>query len=189
MADVRDRDRTTPGHQLQVRPQYDLGQHRGTGQTSSGPSASQVMAVVFLLPVGGSLLGLAGLTLVGTLIGLAVATPLFVVFSPVLVPAALTIGLAVMAFMTSGAFGLTALSALSYVVNYLRQMTGSMPDQLDQAKKKMTDLAAYTGQKTKEVGQTIKDKAQEAGKEGGAGGDITVGGGAGTGARSGRKDT
>ncbi|KAM7509168.1 hypothetical protein LguiA_019621 [Lonicera macranthoides] len=162
-----DRDRQPPSHQLQVRPQHygDIGQQK-TGP-SSGPSASQVLAVVTLLPVGGSLLGLAGLTLVGSLIGLAVATPLFVIFSPVLVPAALTIGLAVMAFLASGAFGLTALSSLTYVVNYLRQVTGTVPEQLDHAKRRMQDLAGYTGQKTKDLGQTIQQKAQEGGKEGG----------------------
>ncbi|KAI3464128.1 hypothetical protein Pfo_020791, partial [Paulownia fortunei] len=58
------------------------------------PSTSQVLAVVTLFPVGGILLCLAGLTLTGSLIGLAVATPLFVIFSPILVPAALTIALA-----------------------------------------------------------------------------------------------
>ncbi|KAJ6970571.1 hypothetical protein NC653_034995 [Populus alba x Populus x berolinensis] len=73
-----------------------------------------------LLPVGGTLLFLAGLTLVGTLTGLAVATPLFVIFSPVLVPAALVIGLGVLGFLTSGAFGLTALSSLSWMASYIR---------------------------------------------------------------------
>lgn len=158
-----DRDRQQPSHQLQVRPQH----YGDIGQQKTGPSATQVLAVVTLLPVGGTLLGLAGLTLVGSLIGLAVATPLFVIFSPVLVPAALTIGLAVTAFLASGAFGLTALSSLTYVVNYLRQVTRSVPEQLDHAKRRMQDLAMFTGQKTKEVGQTIQHKAQEGGKEGG----------------------
>ncbi|XP_076931863.1 oleosin 16.4 kDa-like [Bidens hawaiensis] len=116
------------------------------------PSMTKVLAVVALLPVGLTLLGLAGITLAGTLIGLALATPVFVIFSPILVPAVLTIGLAMAGFLTSGTFGLTGLSSLSFLVNSLRQLTGSVQD-----------LVEYTGQKTKDVGQSIQDKAHEIG--------------------------
>ncbi|KAL5572773.1 hypothetical protein UlMin_022370 [Ulmus minor] len=157
-------DRDRQPHQLQVHSQHQYG---GVGknfgqQAQQGPSASTVIAVLTLLPVGGTLLALAGLTLLGTIIGLAVAFPLFVICSPVLVPAAITIGLAVAAFLTTGAFGITGLSSLSYVANYVRQVTASVPEQLDQAKRQMLDLAAQTGQKTKEVGHEIQQKAQEA---------------------------
>ncbi|KAJ9135368.1 hypothetical protein P3X46_032559 [Hevea brasiliensis] len=148
-------DRSQP-HQVQVHPQlrYDPG-YKGQ---QKGPSASKVLAVVTLLPVGGGLLALAGLTLVGTLIGLAITTPLFFIFSPVLVPAAFVLGLAVVAVLASGAFGLTGLTSLSWVLQYLRQVTQAIPEQLDQAKKRMQDMAGYGGQKTKEVGQEIQKK-------------------------------
>ncbi|KAF3437491.1 hypothetical protein FNV43_RR20244 [Rhamnella rubrinervis] len=123
-----------------------------------GPSASKVVAVVTLLPVGATLLFLAGLTLTATVIGLALSTPLFVVFSPVLVPAAVVIGLAVTGFLTSGAFGITALSALSWLANHVRRMRGDLPEQ---AKWSVQDTAEYLGQKTREAGQTIQGKAQE----------------------------
>ncbi|XP_074327079.1 oleosin H1-like [Apium graveolens] len=77
------------------------------------PSTSQVLAVVTLLLVSGTLLLLAGITLIGTLTCLALATPLFIIFIPVLVRAALTIGLVVTGFLGSGSFGLTGLSSLS----------------------------------------------------------------------------
>ncbi|XP_010936629.1 oleosin H2 [Elaeis guineensis] len=89
-----------------------------------GPSASHVLAVVTLLPIGGILLALSGIILTGTVIGFAVVTPLFVIFSPVLVPAALAIGLAVMGFLASGASGLTALMSLSWVVSYVKGRRG-----------------------------------------------------------------
>lgn len=161
----------SPPHQIQVHPQHQYGGgqllYGGGGKNfppHRGPSTSQILAVLTLLPVGGTLLALAGLTLTGTIIGLAVTTPLFIVFSPVLVPAALTIGLAVTAFLTSGAFGLTGLSSLSWFLNYFRQATGasgSVQEQLDRAKKRMLDMAEYTGQKTKDVGQEIQSKAQD----------------------------
>ncbi|XAR50219.1 hypothetical protein NMG60_11004486 [Bertholletia excelsa] len=110
-----------------------------------GLSKSQVLAVVTLLPVGGVLLLLSGLILAGTLIGLAVATPLFLIFSPILVPAALGLGLAIAGFLTSGAFGITALSSLSWIVNYIRQ--ARLPEQ---AKRRVQDV----GQKVQEPGRT-----------------------------------
>ncbi|XP_047261113.1 oleosin H2 [Capsicum annuum] len=119
-----------------------------------GPSKSQVLAVVTLFPVGGALLCLAGLTLVGTLIGLAVATPVFLLFSPVLVPAALTIALAVTGFLTSGAFGITALSSLSWMINYMRRMRGTAGEQMEHAKRRVQETAGQMGQKT---GQKIQE--------------------------------
>nr|QUV72337.1 oleosin [Anacardium occidentale] len=164
----RDRDRPHPT-QIQVHPQHRYD-HLGAGGKPllprSGPSASQVLAVVTLLPVAGTLLALAGLTLVGSLIGVLVTTPLFIIFSPVIVPAAIAIGLAVTGFFTSGAFGLTGLTSLSWILNCFRQSTGSVPEIADQAKRRMADMAGYVGQKTKEVGQDTQNKAHEVGKTG-----------------------
>lgn len=159
MAD-RDRDRPQP-HQLQVHPQL-RGYGEGAVKTQRGPSATQILAVVTLLPVGGTLLFLAGLTLAGTLIGLALTTPLFVISSPVLVPAAILFALAVTGFLSSGAFGLTGLSSLSWVLNCFRQKA---PEQMENAKRRMQDAAVKLGQKTKEVGEKIQTKAQETGRE------------------------
>ncbi|KAI7741358.1 hypothetical protein M8C21_014700 [Ambrosia artemisiifolia] len=191
-------DRDRHPQQVQVHTIHDqrfdrLGDRSHLYQQHQGPSKSKVLAVMALLPVGGALLGLAGITLAGTMIGLAVATPLFVIFSPILVPAVLTIGLAVAGFLTSGTFGLTGLSSLSYLVNSLRQITGTVPEQVDSAKRRLQDLVEYTGQKTKDVGQTIQDKAHDIGPEGQghAGGQVHggaavhAGGGAG-GAKEGR---
>ncbi|XP_060204584.1 oleosin H2-like [Lycium barbarum] len=124
-----------------------------------GPSKSQVLAVVTLFPVGGALLCLAGLTLAGTLTGLALATPVFLLFSPVLVPAALTIALAVTGFLTSGAFGITALSSLSWMINYMRGMRGSggVGEQMEHAKRRVQETAGHMGQR---VGQKIQDTAR-----------------------------
>lgn len=148
-------DRPQP-HQIQVHPQRRYDDVGAKGRT--GPSTSTILAIITLVPLGGSLLGLAGLTLAVTLVGLAVATPVFVIFSPVLVPAILTIGLAVLAFLTSGAFGLTALSSLTWAFNYVRRAMGFMPDQIDQAKRRMQDMAGYVGQKTKDLGQEIQSR-------------------------------
>lgn len=132
----------------------------------SGPTTSQVVAVVTLLPIGGFLLTLSGLTLTGTIIGLTLASPLFLLFSPILVPAAIAIALAVAGFWVSGAFGLTGLSSLSWIVNYVRGPRSPLPEPVDYAKRQVVDTAGYLGQRTKEVGQSIQNRAHEV-KEGG----------------------
>ncbi|KAK8477119.1 hypothetical protein V6N13_085945 [Hibiscus sabdariffa] len=166
-------DRTDRPHHAQVHPQHRFdqvvrggtGTGTGTGKNyqSSGPSTTQVLSVLTLLPVGGTLLALAGLTLTGTVIGLTVATPLFVIFSPVLVPAAIAVAMVVVGFLTSGVFGVTGVSSLSYVVNRLRRGRGrGSSEQFDTEweKRGMQEMVGYAGQKTKEAGQKIKEAGQ-----------------------------
>ncbi|PIN10116.1 hypothetical protein CDL12_17297 [Handroanthus impetiginosus] len=159
----RDRDRIQP-HQIQVHP---TTHHRYEGSMKNilpqkGPSAAQILAIVALLPVGGFLLGLAGITLVGTLIGLAVATPAFVIFSPVLVPAAILLAGAVTGFLTSGAFGLTGLSSFSWVFNSFKQATGQEP--LEYARRRMGDGTIQVGEKTKQAGEFVGEKTKQVGE-------------------------
>ncbi|KAF8096465.1 hypothetical protein N665_0308s0039 [Sinapis alba] len=127
-----------------------------------GPSSTQVLSFLVGVPLVGSLLAIAGLLLAGSVIGLMISIPLFLLFSPVIVPAAITIGLATTGFLTSGMFGLTGLSSISWVMNYLRMTRGSVPDQLEYAKRRMADAVGYAGQKGKEMGQLVQDKAHEA---------------------------
>ncbi|QCE10347.1 P24 oleosin [Vigna unguiculata] len=146
-----------------VPPQF----YESGGKTSSYtaerlPSASQILAVVVGLPVGGVLLLLGGLTLAGTLTGLAVAIPLFILFSPILVPATVVIGLAVAGFLTAGAFELTAMSSFSWILNCIRESQGPVQVNLAAAAKhQLADAAEYVGQKTKEVGQKTKEVGQD----------------------------
>ncbi|EEF40948.1 oleosin 18.2 kDa [Ricinus communis] len=149
-------DRPQP-HQVQVHRYDPTTGYKGQ---QKGPSASKVLAVLTFLPVGGGLLSLSGITLTNTLIGMAIATPLFILFGPIILPAAVVIGLAMMAFMVAGALGLSGLTSQSWALKYFREGT-AMPESLDQAKKRMQDMAGYVGMKTKEVGQDIQRKAQE----------------------------
>ncbi|GAV70239.1 Oleosin domain-containing protein [Cephalotus follicularis] len=156
MADrERERERL---HQIQVHPQqrYEGGMKSMLPQKR--PSKSQVLAVVALLPVSGTLLALAALCLIGSIIGLCITTPLFIIFSPVLVPAAIAVGLSVTGFLASGTFGLTGLSSLSWVLKYFRQAA-------PEVKRRMEETTGYMTQKTREMGQEIPRRIQE-GKEG-----------------------
>ena len=79
------------------------------------PKAHKVVKAATAVTAGGSLLLLSGLTLAGTVIGLAVATPLVVIFSPVLVPAAIFVFLIISGFLASGGFGVAAVSVLTWI--------------------------------------------------------------------------
>ncbi|XP_023542386.1 oleosin 16.4 kDa-like [Cucurbita pepo subsp. pepo] len=124
------------------------------------PSTTQLFPLLLtLLPIAAFLLFLAGISFIGTVVGLAVVSPLFVIFSPILVPAAVAVALAVAGFLTSGAFGVTALSSLSLMANILRRSGDTL--QLQQAKQWVRETASHeeVQTKTEEVGP-----AQEGGR-------------------------
>ncbi|KAL6493507.1 hypothetical protein OROGR_032286 [Orobanche gracilis] len=125
--------------------------------SEKGPSTAQILAVVTLVPIGGGLLTIAGVTLVGTLIGLTIAAPLFVIFSPIIVPAVLTLALAVAGFITSGVFGVTALSSISWLLNYVRRIRSGLPEQIQHVGRRVQDAAEHIGQRTVEAGQKTQD--------------------------------
>ncbi|ONK73531.1 uncharacterized protein A4U43_C04F32600 [Asparagus officinalis] len=94
----------------------------------------QIVKVRSPAATAGSMPSSRGLTLAGTVIALTVATPLLVIFSPVLVPAAIAVFLITSGFVTSGGFGVAALSVLGWMYKYL---TGKHPvgaDQIDHAR-------------------------------------------------------
>lgn len=88
---------------------------------------------------------LSGLTLTGTVIGLIVATPLMVLFSPVLVPAVITMGLLTAGFLFSGGCGVAAATALTWIYRYV---TGKHPmgaDKVDYARMRISEKAKELG--------------------------------------------
>ncbi|KAJ6816932.1 oleosin Zm-I [Iris pallida] len=117
---------------------YGFGQQQ---QQQRPGTSTKVVKAVTAATAGGSMLLLSGLTLAGTVIALTVATPLLVIFSPVLVPAAIVVFLVTAGFVTSGGFGVAALSVLSWMYKYL---TGKHPpgaDQIDQARHRLAQKA------------------------------------------------
>ncbi|PSS34383.1 Oleosin like [Actinidia chinensis var. chinensis] len=124
----------------------ELFQQKQQGQ----PRSHQVVKAATAVTAGGSLLVLSGLTLAGTVIALALATPLLVIFSPVLVPASIAVCLLLTGFAASCGFGVAAVTVFSWMYRYL---TGKQPPgskQLDQARMKL-------GMKAREM----KDKAEQ----------------------------
>uniref|UniRef100_A0A0D9VXU0 Oleosin n=1 Tax=Leersia perrieri TaxID=77586 RepID=A0A0D9VXU0_9ORYZ len=180
---MADRDRGSAQYYQQQRggAQHQLGDTVKGILPDKAPSASQALTVATLFPLGGLLLVLSGLALAASVVGLAVATPVFLLFSPVLVPAALLIGLAVTGFVTSGALGLGGLSSLTCLANTARQAFQRTPDYVEQARRRMAEAAAQAGHKTSQAGHAIQSRAEQASAGGGGTG---AGGGAGAKASS-----
>ncbi|KAJ0046877.1 hypothetical protein Pint_06088 [Pistacia integerrima] len=110
--------------------------------------------------IGASMLFLAGLTITGTVIALILATPVIVLFSPILVPTGIVAFLAAARFLFSDGCGVTAITLLSWVYGYV---TGKHPpgaDQLDYARMKIADKARDMKERAKEYGRCylIKEK-------------------------------
>ncbi|XP_010244394.1 PREDICTED: oleosin 16 kDa [Nelumbo nucifera] len=122
--------------------------------SESAPNSRQTVKFLTAATIGTTLLVLSGLILTGTVISLVIATPLLVLFSPILIPAAIVVFLVATGFLFSGGCAVAALSVMSWTYNY---MSGKHPlgsDQLDYAR---TTLA----NKAKEYGQYVQQKAQE----------------------------
>ncbi|KAI3925309.1 hypothetical protein MKX01_035426 [Papaver californicum] len=128
-----------PQHMQPHGPQFQPfgGQQHGKQQ----PRSHQLVKAATAVTAGGSFLILSGLTLAGTVIGLTVATPVLVIFSPVIVPAAITIFMILAGFVTSGILGVAAAWVASWMYRYV---TGKHPpgaDQLDSARQKLASKA------------------------------------------------
>lgn len=109
--------------------------------TSQQTNSNQFIKAATAVTAGGSLLILAGLMLAGTVIALTIATPLFVIFSPVLVPAVIAVSLLGLGFLAAGGFGAAAITVLAWIYRYV---TGKHPpgaDQLDTARHKLMNKA------------------------------------------------
>ncbi|XP_050226037.1 oleosin Cor a 13-like [Mercurialis annua] len=119
------------------------------------PRSHQVVKAATAATAGGSLLFLSGLTMTGTVIALTIATPLMVIFSPVLVPAVITVGLIGAGFLFSGGFGVAALAVLSWMYRYV---TGRHPpgaEGLDQARMKLAGKAREMKDRAEQFGQHV----------------------------------
>ena len=115
----------------------------GHGQGHSQPAAVTLAKGVAAAAAAGSMLLLSALTLTGTVLALIVATPLLVLFSPVLVPAAIAATVLTAGFVSSGAFGAAAVGVLAWMYKYLSHGTSSPPgaDTVDHAGAKLDSKA------------------------------------------------
>lgn len=93
---------------------------------------------------------LSALTLTATIIGLILATPVLVLFSPILVPAGIALVLAASGFVFSGSCGVAAIAALSWIYNYVAGNHPAGSDRLDYAGSAIADKARDVKEKAKD---------------------------------------
>ncbi|XP_074278266.1 oleosin L-like [Silene latifolia] len=117
---------------------------------SSAPTSRQTVKFVTASTIGTVLLVLSGLTLTGTIISVIMATPLLVLFSPILVPAVITAFLIASGFVFSGGCGVAALSVLSWIYQYVTGKNPPGAEQLDEARMRIANAA-----------RDVKDRAKE----------------------------
>ncbi|WMV43532.1 hypothetical protein MTR67_036917 [Solanum verrucosum] len=120
----------------------------------------QVAKTTTAVTVGGSLMVLSGLTLAVTVIGLVVATPLLVIFSPVLVPAAITIFMILGGLLAATAFGATATFVFYWMYRYT---TGKHPigaDKLDYARDRLAHAAHDIKEKAEQLGHQAQQQVK-----------------------------
>ncbi|KAJ6924512.1 oleosin 1-like [Populus alba x Populus x berolinensis] len=131
-------------------------------EPSSGqPTSRKAVKVMTAGTIGAALLVLSGLTLTGTVIALVVATPVLVLSSPILVPAAIVVFLVTSGFFFSSGCGLAAVMVSLSIYNYV---TGNHPlgsDKLDYARGRIAETAKDTKDRAKECGQNVRQKVQE----------------------------
>ncbi|XP_047306322.1 oleosin L-like [Impatiens glandulifera] len=127
----------------QQRQQGQQQQGGGGGQMMNRdrPRSQQMIQVAAAVAAGGSLLVLSALMLAGTVVALTLATPLVVIFSPVLVPATITAFLIMLGFVASCGFGMAALAVLSWMYKYINGQHPPGADQLDNARMKLAGKA------------------------------------------------
>jgi hypothetical protein len=133
-----------------------------TNTNNSNQPSRQTVKFITAATIGVTLLFLSGLILVGTVIGLIIATPLLVIFSPILVPAAIVLSLIAGGFMFSGGCGVAAIAALSWIYNYVSGNRPAGTDTLDYAKGLITDKARDVKDRAKEYGNYAQGRAQDA---------------------------
>lgn len=130
---------------------------------NNNPAPSrQTIKFLTAATIGITLLLLSGLILTGTVIGLIIATPLLVLFSPILVPAAIILSLAAGGFMFSGGCGVAAVAALSWIYNYVSGKYPAGSDTLDYARGMIADKARDVKERAKDYGNYAQGRAQEA---------------------------
>lgn len=125
------------------------------------PSTHQTVKFLTAAIIGTILLILSALTLTGTVMALILATPLLVLFSPILVPATVVIFLAAIGFVLSGGCSVAGLSMLAWIYNYVAGKHPVGADQQDYGRMKLADTARDLKEKAKMYGQHVQYKAQD----------------------------
>ncbi|WVZ21608.1 hypothetical protein V8G54_008930 [Vigna mungo] len=136
-------------HGTSYGPPYGSTKESNTSSYNNSTSC-QTVRFITAVTIGISLLLLAGLIFTGTVIGLILATPLLVIFSPILVPAVFVLFLVTSGFLFSGSCGVAAIAVLSWIYNYAK---GYLAEKARDVKERAKDYGSYAQNKIHEATQ------------------------------------
>ncbi|KAL3818990.1 hypothetical protein ACJIZ3_004895 [Penstemon smallii] len=128
----------TPSHSINM---SDQPKPMSQKLQESTPTRSQAVILLTATTIGGFLLGLAGMTLTGTLIALIIATPVLLLVSPIVVPAAVVLASVTTGFLSSGGFLVAALAVVAWLYKYVARKHLFGASRLDYAKMKIASKA------------------------------------------------
>ncbi|MCO5589268.1 hypothetical protein L7F22_043234 [Adiantum nelumboides] len=120
------------------------------------PTSSQVVGFLTLLTTASILLFLGGLAVAATVTTLVILTPLFIFFSPILVPAGFLLVLAFAATLTAGGFAIAAGSAIFWLYKYIKGRHPPGSDHVEYACARIHDTAAHMRGKARDLAGTIQ---------------------------------
>ncbi|OWM90324.1 oleosin 1-like [Punica granatum] len=150
-------DRRTAGHVPPPRPATTtVTLHRAPPQTST-----RLLGLLALAISGGALLLLTGLTAAATLMGLIFFAPLILLSSPIWVPIAAVLLVAVFGLLSLCGFGIAGLAALSWLYRYFRGSHPPGSDQADYARRRIYDTARNMKDYAQDYGGYLRSKMKD----------------------------
>ncbi|KAH7440757.1 hypothetical protein KP509_03G009000 [Ceratopteris richardii] len=117
------------------------------------PASSQIVGFFALITTIGVAFVLGGLAIAGIVITLLLLTPVFLFFSPILVPAGIILFLCVAGVLTAGGVGVTFLSVATWIYNYFKGRHPPGAEQIDLARRRAMEAAEAARQKARELGK------------------------------------
>ncbi|XP_002971390.2 oleosin 16 kDa [Selaginella moellendorffii] len=126
------------------------------------PNSKQVLGLLTIITGVVVALVIGGVTLGGTVLTLLLASPVFLLLSPVLVPIGIVIALATGGFLSASAVFVGFCSVVSWLYNYARGRHPVGADQIDAAKHRIADTASHVTEKAREVTGYLQSRVPEA---------------------------
>ncbi|KAL2649594.1 hypothetical protein R1flu_017722 [Riccia fluitans] len=107
------------------------------------PTQRQLTGGLTIVTIVGLLTAVGGLLIGGLALGAAVLTPVFIVFSPVLVPVGTVLLLGIAGLLSAAGFTLAGFSSLRWLYQYFKGHHPVGSDNVDDAKNRIVNTASH----------------------------------------------
>ncbi|KAK9684417.1 hypothetical protein RND81_10G208600 [Saponaria officinalis] len=128
---------------------------------TQSPNSTQLLGILTLIISGGILLVLTGLTLTVLVLGFIFFAPVLLLSSPLWLPVATVLSLAVFGFLSFVGFGVGAVAALSWAYRYYRGFHPPGSDGFDYARSRIATTAREVKDYAREYGGFLHTKVKD----------------------------